>query len=232
MVRTTLIAHRGASGYAPENTFAAFDLALEQGADVLELDVRVTADNDLLALHDPTLERTTGDPRRHDQLVDLPDHPAAPPTLDAVFARYGAGPRYLIDLKDPLPRWERRVVDAIERHGLQERCMVQSFDLVALARLHREAPWLPISALYRRATSLELDPVDVPRFACAVGAWHVVVDEVFVARARARGLAIHPYTVDDADEAARLVQLGVDGVITNVPDAVADAVHHPAPRAA
>src|SRR5215210_464846 len=58
-----VVAHRGASAYAPENTFAAFDLALAQGADVLELDVRPAADGHLVLVHDPTLERIAGDPR-------------------------------------------------------------------------------------------------------------------------------------------------------------------------
>jgi len=206
-----VIAHRGASGHAPENTIAAFDLALAQGADVLEVDVRPLDGEELVTLHDPTLDRTTGGRR---------DHPAAPARFEAVLDRYGARTRFLVDLKDPSPAWEARVVEAIEQRGLGRRTMVQSFDLEALERLHRAAPSLAIAALYRRATSVGLDVAAIPPFARAVGVHHPNVDAAFVAAARERGLAVHPWTVDDAAEAQRLLALGVDALITNVPDVV------------
>ena len=203
-----MIAHRGACGYAPENTIAAFDLALAQGADVLELDVRLTGDGELVCAHDPL---------GHAE----PEAPSQP-RLDAVLGRYGAGARYLVDLKDPTPAWERRVVAAIDRHGLRGHAMVQSFDLGALARLHAHAhaPTLPLAALYRRADSIGLEVAAIPSFARAVGVHHPTVDAAFVAAAHRRGLAVHPWTVDDAPEAERLLALGVDALITNVPDVV------------
>ena len=194
---------------------------------MLELDVRVTAAGDLVTLHDPTLERTVGDPRRHDELVDLPDHPAAPATLEAVLDRH-ADHAFLVDLKDPEPAWEQRVVEVLDRRALRDRAMVQSFDLDALGRLHASAPWLRIAALYRRADSVGLDVADVPAFAAAVGVHHPVVDEAFVAAARERALAVHPWTVDDVAEAERLVALGVEGVITNVPGVVGETVRQSA----
>lgn len=227
MERPLLIAHRGASGQAPENTIAAFDLALEQGADVIELDVRIRGDGELITLHDPTLERTTGDPRPHDAVFGPIDHPAAPAVLEEVFTRYGARTRYLVDLKDPLPSWERRVVDLISRYGLRSRVVVQSFDLDALERLHRSVPWLPLTALYRRATSLRLAVADIPTWASAVGAFHPRVDAEFVGAVHARGIRVNPWTIDDPTEAARFVRLGVDAVITNVPGVVHDAVRRP-----
>ncbi len=216
------MAHRGASGHAPENTLAAYDLALEQGADVLEVDVR-RFEGELVTLHDPTLERTTGGRR---------DHPAAPARFEAVLDRYGARARYLVDLKDPAPAWEREVVALLDRRGLLGRAMVQSFDLEALARVHRFAPALRIAALYRRADSVGLDVAAIPRFACAVGVHHPNIDAAFVVAAHARGLAVHPWTVDDAPEARRLRALGVDALITNVPDVVRAALARPVLSAA
>ena len=182
---------------------------------MLELDVRCWHDGSLVTLHDPTLDRTTG---------GTLDHPAAPAGFEAVLARYGPRTRYLIDLKDPCPEWEWRVVERVERDGLGRRAMVQSFDLAALERLHREAPWLALAALYRRADSVGLRVADVPGWARAVGVHHPNVDAAFVAAARARGLAVHPWTVDDVAEASRLVALGVDGLITNVPGVIAPVV--------
>lgn len=219
-----VIAHRGASGYAPEHTFAAYDLALAQGADVLELDVRATADGELVLLHDRTLERTTGDPRRIDALaaaeVAQVPHPARPVTLDAVLRRYGRDARFLVDLKEPEPAWEGRVVEAIARHGLRERAVIQSFDLPALARVRRAAPPVPVSTLYRRSDRAAIEIDAVPPYAEGIGPWHGVVDAELVEAAHARGLSVRPWTVDDAAEAQRLRALGVDGIITNVPDRV------------
>jgi glycerophosphoryl diester phosphodiesterase len=176
---------------------------------VLELDVRCPDGGQMVCVHDP------------------PAAPCSAPCLDAVLDRYGARTRYLVDLKDPAPAWERRVVDALERRGLVGRATVQSFDLAALARLQARGPSLRVAALYRRADSIGLDPFAVPRFACAVGVHHPHVDERFVAAARLRGLAVHPWTVDDAAEATRLAALGVDALITNAPDVLAAALRPP-----
>lgn len=117
-----MVAHRGASAYAPENTFAAFDLALAQGADVLELDVRPAADGHLVLVHDPTLERLAGDPRAVAGLsmaaLSSLDELIRPEAFDVFLDRYARGCRLLIDLKDPAPEWETRVVDAVQRHRL------------------------------------------------------------------------------------------------------------------
>jgi glycerophosphoryl diester phosphodiesterase len=219
-----LIAHRGASGHAPENTLSAFDLALELGADALELDVRVAGDGRLITLHDATLERTTGDPRRHDELVGAVDHPAAPADLEDVLARYGRRISLIVDLKDPDPAWELGVVDALERHGLREHAAVQSFDHAALARVHHAAPWLPLAALYRREDAEFVEVADVPAWAATVGLWHELIDATFVGEAHLRGLRVQPHTVDDRASAERVVALGVDAVVSNVPDVVAPVV--------
>jgi glycerophosphoryl diester phosphodiesterase len=217
-----IVAHRGASAYAPENTLAAYDLAVAQGAHTIELDVRVTADGELLLLHDPTLLRTAGDPVEISALTSghlrRVDAVLRPPSIEAVLSRYGRATRFLIDVKDPTPDWELRVLDAIERHGLRTRATVQSFDLDGLERLRRHAPWLPVAALFRRKARPLDELHDVARFAQAIGPWHGAVDADLVAKAHALGLGVRPWTVDDPREVARLVGLGVDGIITNAPD--------------
>src|SRR3954447_9071914 len=107
-----VVAHRGASAYAAENSFAAFDLALAQGADVLELDVRAAADDQLVLVHDPTLERIAGDPRAVAALTRAAleglDAVMRPASFGEFLDRYSATARLLIDLKDPSPEWEAR----------------------------------------------------------------------------------------------------------------------------
>jgi glycerophosphoryl diester phosphodiesterase len=224
---TEIVAHRGASAYAPENTLAAYDLAVEQGADTIELDVRTTADGDLVLVHDLTLMRTAGEAT---EIRDLDraalarlDPMLRPPSIEEVLSRYPAEVRFLIDVKDPTPDWELRVVDAVERHGLRGRASVQSFELDGLARLHRAAPWLPLAALFRRRDTPRLRLDEVAPFACGIGPWHGAVDAELVAQAHARGMAVRPWTVDEAGEAERLLELGVDGVITNAPDVIRSA---------
>lgn len=217
-----IVAHRGASAYVPENTIAAYDLAVAQGADMIELDVRTTADGDLVLVHDVSLLRTAGDStevryldRRRLRRLDPALRPA---TIETVLSRYPEPVRFLIDVKDPDPYWELRVVDAIERHRLRGRVVVQSFDLAGLARLHAAAPWLPLAALFGRRDRPRARLDQVARFASGIGPWHGAVDRELVEAAHARGLAVRPWTVDDAAEVARLAGIGVDGVITNAPD--------------
>jgi glycerophosphoryl diester phosphodiesterase len=213
-----IIAHRGASAYEPEHTLAAYDLALRQGAEVLEVDVRATADGEIVVVHDDTLLRTAGDPRRVDEVAfgDLESW-LRPLTLGEVVARYGDQARILVDLKRPSPAWEPKLLAILARRRLRRRVVVQSFDHVALRRLRAQAPWLALGALVAEVTPRpDLDAL--ASFADAVGPWHGMVDAALVAAAHARGLAVRPWTVNDPLRIERLVGLGVDGVITDVPD--------------
>ncbi len=142
-----MIAHRGASGYAPEHTFAAWDLALRMGADYLEQDLQMTADGVLVVLHDETLDRTASGPgcrgavraQPWSQLVDCnvgswfnASHPdrARPDyaqqrlaTLDQVLARYQERARYYIETKKPAaaPGMERELLRLLTAHDLRPR---------------------------------------------------------------------------------------------------------------
>lgn len=219
---TQVIAHRGASAYAAEHTLAAYELALAQGADALELDVRATADGELVVLHDPTLLRTAGDPRAVATMTahDLDALPAAvrPLRLEAVLARFGRATRWLVDLKDPDPAWEGRLATAIERHGLGEHAVVQSFDRRSLERLHAAAPWLAVAPLYLRPRRVRAELDTLSTFATGIGVWHASLDRALVLRAHARGLTVRAWTANEPSDVARLLGLGVDGVITDRPD--------------
>jgi len=231
--RLEVVAHRGASAYAPEHSFAAYALALQQDATTLELDVRASADGVLFVLHDASLRRTADDPRlladlTAAELDELPEG-VRPLRLDAVLDRFVT--HWLIELKDPSPAWEPAVPAAIARHGLQERVVVQSFDLSALRRLRAASPWLAVAPLYtrppRRAAVLDA----VAGFASAIGVWHRAIDGTLVARAHARGLGVRAWTTNHPADIDRMLAAGVDGVITDVPDVaqrVAQSVAHAA----
>jgi glycerophosphoryl diester phosphodiesterase len=216
-----VIAHRGASAYAPEHSFAAYDLALAQGADVLELDVRMTADGELVVLHDATLLRTAGERRAvarvsAAQLAAL-DVAVRPPTLTAVLDRYATAAGWLVELKDPTPALERGVATALVARGLQRSAVVQSFDAAALRRLRRAEPSLVVSPLLWRVPSTRRLR-SIAAYAPSVGVRHGCVDIALVLRAQAQGLVVRAWTANAPREIARLVGLGVDGIVTDVPD--------------
>ncbi len=229
--RPVVIAHRGASAVRPENTVEAFQHAAELGADWVELDVRRTADGALVVHHDARL----ADGRA---LVELAaaDLPPSVPTLDvALDACAGMGVNVEIknDPHDPdydatgdtaVAVGDRLVSRAAERPRLPTRhrldqLLVSSFDAAVIGRVQEEHPDLPVAALVLRIGRLErlLDHLASQGYA-AVNPLESWVDAVLVDQAHQRGLAVYPWTVDDPVRMADLVGLGVDGIITNVPD--------------
>jgi glycerophosphoryl diester phosphodiesterase len=222
--RPLIIGHRGAAADAPENTLAAFTLALAQGADGVELDVQLCADGVPIIIHDTTVDRTCdGTGRVADlSLAELRlltidnDHPI--PTLDDLFATFGRRTLYNVELKvlgrggDALAA---AVARAIAAHGVAEQVLISSFSPFTLRAARRHLPpGVPLALLReRRATraahALLRAAADHPH--------HPLIDESLMAWARWRGLRVNAWTVDDPAEARRLLQLGVHGIITNRP---------------
>ena len=177
------IGHRGASAYAPEHTFAAYDLALDQGADYIEIDLQMTADGVLVALHDKTLNRTAdapeGVPERfcrglvskktleQIKMCDAgswfsPEYAGEQiPTLEEIFQRYGTSVNYYIETKNPdaAPGMEEELVRLLGEYGLIEpaaenwRVLIQSFSAESLMKIHELEPSLPLIQLYWAGTS-------------------------------------------------------------------------------
>jgi glycerophosphoryl diester phosphodiesterase len=170
------IAHRGASGHAPEHTIAAYDLALEMGADYIEHDLHLTSDGALVAIHDASLYRTTGraDMVRDTTLEELrvldagswfneahperarPEYVGLPvPAMTEIFARYGTSTKYYVEVKDPhlSPGAEETFVKLLGAAGLMEHAvdggvLVQSFDPECLARFRHIEPDLVLIRLF------------------------------------------------------------------------------------
>jgi glycerophosphoryl diester phosphodiesterase len=240
-----VIAHRGASGYAPENTLAEFELAQKQGADAFELDVRLTLDGAPVVVHDETLDRTTDvtGPVRGKTLAELrqadagyrftPDRGATTPyrgtgirmpTLAEVLWAFPAMP-VMIEVKEPA------VQEAVRRVLLEEqaceRCVVASEHIEAL-ELFREEPFAcgasgaEISDLYW--SSLLRRSPRAPRYrALSVPLRYrglPVPTRLFVRAARRLGCPVHVWTVNDAATARRLWARGVAGIVTNLPDVI------------
>lgn len=223
-----IVAHRGASAYAPEHTFEAYDVALEMGADVLELDVRATRDDRLVVLHDRTLERTSGDPRpiREVDLDEIDDR-CRPLELEEVLARYGAHTRWLVELKDPHPEMIAGVRRAIVGRGLAGCVTVQSFDHLALRRVARLEPRLEVAPLFCESRTESQILAGIGRassYASGVGVLHPACTPAVALAARARGLRLRAYTVNEPAEMGRLIAAGASGLITDCPDRARAAV--------
>ncbi|RIL33161.1 glycerophosphodiester phosphodiesterase [Staphylococcus equorum] len=174
----TTIAHRGASGYAPEHTLAAYDKSHNAiGASYIEIDLQMTKDGHLVAMHDETVDRTTNGTGRVDQytLEELKQLDAGSkfnaenpqyansnyegvqvPTLDEIFQRYGSGANYYIETKSPdvYPGMEEKLLDTLNKHNLLNsdslengHVMLQSFSQESLLKLQNLNPNIPLVRL-------------------------------------------------------------------------------------
>lgn len=226
-----VIAHRGASAYAPENTLAAFELAHRQGAEMIELDVQRTADGELVIFHDDTTERWDGQVRAVAQLtlaalqqVDIGGErtPTLAETLD--FAR-SSGIALNIELKGT--GMGAQCAALVEQFGLVEQVIVSSFWPVALSELREVAPaiqrgYLMGTRSYRPdIRARELWPFFALR-SVEAHAWHPYWDlpliEQMLPLVRQAGYAVNVWTVDDPAVMARMAAAGATGIITNKPD--------------
>jgi glycerophosphoryl diester phosphodiesterase len=241
LTRPALIAHRGASAHAPENTLAAFRLALAHGADAIELDTMLCRDA-VVVIHDHTLERTTnGAGRLSDKsLGSLKELDAggwfAPaftgeeiPTLDEVFETVGREILINIELKNyssPFDNLAEHVALSVLRHNLAARVFFSSFNPLNFRKLKARLPAAPVGWL-----SL---PGRVPGIAARFAphdALHPHFSDVtpqLIKHARQRRLPVFAYTVNEAAEAARLAALGVDGMITDDPARLRQSAGFPA----
>jgi len=240
-----VIGHRGASGEAPENTLPAFELALAQGADALELDVRVSADGVPLVLHDPTLDRTTDRTgllatmsAREAQDADAgarfsPDGGASQPwrgrgvripTLADVLDRFADVP-LLIEVK--VAAAQQAVRQALLDHDATGRCVVASEQAAALESFGtppflRGASGEDIKRLYF-GTLLGTGPAAVPYRLLSVPVRHrglPIPTRRFITAARRLGCPVHVWTVNQAGLARRLWDRGVCGIVTNFPEMI------------
>jgi len=218
---TAVIAHRGASKAFPENTVAAFRGALEIGADMVELDVRRTADGQLAIHHDAHLAdgRAICDVVAADLRSDIPS------LAEAIDACGGMGVNVEVKSSardpdfDPTRSVAADVAAVVGARGLYDRILVSSFDVGSISRVREVDSRVATAWL----TMVVPDPAAV--VASLVDAGHralhpydPIVDAGLVDACHAAGIEVNVWTVDDPARMAELVELGVDGICTNVPD--------------
>ncbi|MBI4562312.1 MAG: glycerophosphodiester phosphodiesterase [Candidatus Rokubacteria bacterium] len=230
--RPLVVAHRGASAYAPENTIAAFELAIAQGADVLEFDVHLSRDDQPVVIHDFTLDRTTNGrgPVRELTVQELKRLDAGGwfhrkyagqqiQTLHEILERFRGRVRFGVELKagsDFYPGIEERVIATLQIYQATEHTLVLSFDHPALGRVRAMDPGIRTGALVAHRP---LDPEAVaPGIATALCPVAHLLTEADARRALAAGLEVFVWVPNDPALMDRLIAWGVTGIVTDRPD--------------
>jgi glycerophosphoryl diester phosphodiesterase len=241
-----VIAHRGSSVYAPENTLAAFQLAADQDADAVELDVDLTRDGHIIVMHDATIDRTT-DGHGNVTVLTLEEIRRADagawksaefkgervPLLEEVFEAVGQRLLINVEIKDMSllgVGLEAQMVSLIQKHNLIDRVLISSFNPLALRRVKHfdkrlacgllVAPDLPI--FLREAWLAPLIPHLNARHP-----HHSQVNKAVVDRFHAQGLIVNVWTVNQAGVARAMDTAGVDGIIGDDPLLIHETLEPP-----
>lgn len=236
-------AHRGASGYAPENTLSAIKKALSIGVDRVEVDVQQTADGVVVLLHDKTLNRTTNARGKVGSMpwqklqhvkanvgfeTQFPDEHI--PTLAQAFELFDGTTEFVIEIKagsKTYPGIEERVAQLIKKNNAQQWALVHSFNDKVLAYLHQNHPEIRLQKLFvsytgRLMLDFKLHTTKLSKYAY-VEAFSVSLsgaNKRLVKKVHELEKELHVWTVNKDKDIRKMIDLGVDGIISNYPDKV------------
>lgn len=227
-----VIAHRGAAGEAPENTLAAFQLALEQGCDAFELDVHLSKDGQIVVIHDFSVDRTTSGQGAVNQLTveEMKQFDAGAwfnptyageriPTLEEVIAMTPAHIQINVEIKGGIGQgMEEKLVELLRRMNRTASIIVSSFHFDCLRTLNQLEPSLRVGLLY----DLNLKDYALLPKAAGVDAYSLHplfmrLEAEAVRAAVAQGVAVFPWTVNGEEGMAAMLEMGVSGIITDFP---------------
>jgi glycerophosphoryl diester phosphodiesterase len=225
-----VIAHRGASSYAPENTLAAFDLALDMGVAHIELDVHCTGDGHLVVIHDDTVDRTTNGsgPVASQTLAALRGLDAGAwfgaqftgehiPTFEEVLTRYKGRLHIHTELKGRTARLAQRTADMVRACGMVEQVTMTSFHKPWLEEIRACAPELPTGWLVGEVSAAVLTQAQELGLT-QLCPWAPVVTPELVRRVHAAGFVVRAWGVANEALMRRVVDAGADGMTVNFPD--------------
>jgi glycerophosphoryl diester phosphodiesterase len=229
------IAHRGASADFPENTLGAFAAAIDAGADMCELDVQSTADRELVVIHDNQVNRTTSgsgpvakfkaekifrldaggwfSPRFAGERI---------PSLDQVFELTRGKCALNVEIK--AEGIEQAVVDCIRRWRAEPDTLVSSFDWAAIGRVRELAPEIQVGLLSDRKRNLVVSAASTLG-AAAINPRYDLIHQLLCDEAHKRGLKVYGWTIDDPATMRRLIEIGVDGIMSNYPGRLREILH-------
>ncbi|ADK05275.1 TPA: glycerophosphodiester phosphodiesterase [Bacillus anthracis] len=238
------IAHRGASAYGPEHTIAAYKLGQQLKGDYIEIDLQMTKDGHLVAMHDETVNRTTNGTglvkehtleeikrlntgsffnEKHPSLAKKEYENAKVPTLEEIIEMLGHDVKYYIETKSPdeYPGMEEKLLEIINHYEIQDKVIIQSFSEESLQKVHSLNVNIPLVQLlsYKKAVQLTESEIEKYSTYCiGFGMNYKYVDAAYVKKIKKHGLEVHPFTVDNETDMKKLILWGVDGMFTNYPD--------------
>ncbi|MBD1382032.1 glycerophosphodiester phosphodiesterase [Metabacillus arenae] len=239
------VSHRGASGHAPEHTIKAYKMGEKMHGDYIEIDLQMTKDGKLIAMHDEKVDRTTnGTGLVKDYTLEeikqldagswfneaYPEY-AKPkyeglkvPTLEEVFKKFGKNKRYYIETKSPevYPGMEKELLRLVNKYDINKKTLlVQSFSSLSLKTMHELDPSINLVQLlsYKsNAVITDAEIAAIKEYAIGVGPNHTYLNKEYVQKVVNSGLEIHPYTVNEKERMNQLIDWGVTGMFTNFPD--------------
>jgi len=233
--RPTIFAHRGSCAYAPENTLAAFNLALDQHADGIELDVKLSSDGHVMVMHDDTVDRTTNGTGQVKSLT-LPElkkldagSKFSPlyksekiPTLSEVFETVGRKIFVNVELTNyssPVDDLPDKVISLVRKYSLETSVMLSSFNMIGLIRARNLLPKIPMGLLTFPGYAQITLRSRLVRFGplLALHTAHSDVTLNLIQTAHQTKCRIHAYTVNQPDIMQQLFTAGVDGIFTDDP---------------
>lgn len=239
------VAHRGASGYAPEHTLTSYKMGEQMHGDYIEVDLQMTKDGDLIAMHDETLDRTTngtGQVKDYtlEEIKELdagswfnekypekanPEYEGLKvPTLEEVFQTFGKNANYYIETKSPevYPGMEEKLAEMVDEYRInKDTLLVQSFSSASLLKMNEIDPSIKLVQLMWYTSPAAISDAEVQaikHYAVGIGPNSNMIDKEYVQKTVQNGLEIHPYTVNEKEEMQKLIDWGVTGMFTNFPD--------------
>lgn len=229
-----VIAHRGASAYAPENTLAAFRLAQEQGAQAIEFDVKLTKDERVVVLHDETLERTTSGKGllssfSYEEIKRLDAGSSFGtefknekiPTLEQVFDHVGSKMLMNIELTNyarPFDNLPAKVVQVIRNAGNETQILFSSFSPISLIRARRKAPDIAIGLLVQKSTPIWLTAAYTRLLKYEyLHPQDGMITSSMLDKMREKNVSVNVWTVNNQNRMRDLLDMGVSGLITDNP---------------
>jgi len=249
-VKVATVAHRGASGYAPEHTLSAYQIGIRSGADYIEIDLQMTKDGEIIAMHDDTVNRTTNGTGKITQLtlahikqLDMGSwfNEANPMyareefvdarvlTLREIFEIFGDDTKYMLETKSPEynPGLEEAMVALVEEFKLADHVAVQSFSKSSLKAIHRLNEDIELFQLLWYNTPAYISNAtlkEIKEYAVGVSPNFQRVGPAYIEKVKEAGLLVFPYTVNYQINMEKAVRWGVDGLHTDYPDRLSEVI--------
>lgn len=238
-----VVAHRGASGYAPENTMAAIKKAITMGVDMIEIDVQLSKDKEVVLMHDLTVDRTTnGKGKVRDlYLEEIKKLDAGKwfsseflgekvPTLEEVIQAINGQCKLLIEVKRVKSKKleiENKIVQLINKYNAYNWCIVQSFETQVIKNIQaldksiecHKLVTMNISVLPLHIDSrIKTGTIYKYKTVQSINPYFKMLNKRKVNKIHSRGQKIITWTVNEPEDMKRMIEMGVDGIITNYPD--------------